>query len=109
MEEIGCLSNRGIQFAPASVVFHTPPATAPKYQVSGSPTTPSIASARPPRNGPICLQRIPLNSFSSIAPDGAGVGDGAVRREAGKRKTETANAIRTRLTERQFGLVIRLK
>src|SRR6266516_4309912 len=30
MEEIGCLSKSGIQFAPPSVVFHTPPATAPK-------------------------------------------------------------------------------
>src|SRR5437764_2812267 len=66
------LSKIGVQFCPASVVFQTPPATPPKYQVSGSPGTPSIASARPPRNGPICRHCIPLKSFSSIAPGGRG-------------------------------------
>src|SRR5438477_1680650 len=69
------LSNSGVQFCPASIVFQTPPATPPKYQVSDSPGTPSIASARPPRNGPICRHCIPLKSFSSIAPGGAGFGD----------------------------------
>src|SRR6266513_3166279 len=66
------LSKIGVQFCPASVVFQTPPATPPKYQVSGSPGTPSIASARPPRNGPTCRHCIPLKSFSSIAPAGSG-------------------------------------
>src|SRR5204863_5712374 len=69
---MSCLSKSGVQFAPPSSVFQTPPATAPKYQVFGSPGTPSIASARPPRNGPICRHRIPLNNFSSIAPGGSG-------------------------------------
>src|SRR5436190_18002940 len=71
MDEMSCLSKSGIQFAPPSIVFHTPPATAPKYQVFGSPGTPSIASARPPRNGPICRHCMPLKSFGSIW--GAGV------------------------------------
>src|SRR6516162_2205920 len=65
--EMSSLSNNGAQFCPPSTVFQTPPATPPKYQVSGSPGTPSIASARPPRNGPICRHCIPLNNFSSIA------------------------------------------
>src|SRR5213595_2247626 len=74
MDEISCLSKSGVQFAPPSSVFQTPPATAPKYQVLGSPGTPSIASARPPRNGPTCRHCIPLKSFSSIAPGGTGFG-----------------------------------
>src|SRR5437016_10258251 len=69
---MSCLSKIGVQFWPPSVVFQTPPATAPKYQVSGSPGTPWIASARPPRNGPICRHCIPLKSFSSIEPGGSG-------------------------------------
>src|SRR5438552_7322214 len=81
MEEMSSLSNTGIQFAPPSVVFQTPPATAPKYHVFGSPKTPSMASARPPRNGPTCRQRMPLNSFGSTCGAGvaeaAGEGDGA--------------------------------
>src|SRR5947199_5402091 len=72
MEEMSCLSKSGAQFAPPSNVFQTPPATAPKYQVFGSPGTPSIARARPPRNGPTCRHCIPLKSFSSIAPGGSG-------------------------------------
>src|SRR6266700_1843355 len=70
------LSNRGVQFCPPSIVFQTPPATPPKYHVSGSPGTPSIASARPPRKGPICRHCIPLNNFSSTVPGGTAVGDG---------------------------------
>src|SRR5947207_6578825 len=66
------LSNSGVQFCPASIVFQTPPATPPKYQVSGSPGTPSIASARPPRNGPTWRHCIPLKSFSSNCAAGAG-------------------------------------
>src|SRR2546430_11854697 len=73
MDEISCLSKSGVQFAPPSTVFQPPPATAPKYQVLGSPGTPSIASARPPRNGPTCRHCIPEKSFGSIC--GAGVGD----------------------------------
>src|SRR5436305_11608326 len=72
MEEISSLSKSGVQFCPASVVFQTPPATPPKYQVSGSPGTPSMASARPPRNGPTCRHSIPLKSFWSSAPGGRG-------------------------------------
>src|SRR4029453_1209557 len=70
---MSCLSKRGVQFAPPSTVFQTPPATAPKYQVFGSPGTPAMAKARPPRNGPTCRHCIPEKSFGSIC--GAGVGD----------------------------------
>src|SRR5437868_8376540 len=76
IEEMSCLSNSGIQFAPPSVVFQTPPATAPKYHVFGSPGTPSIASARPPRNGPTCRHFIPLQSLGSSEPGGSGVAEG---------------------------------
>src|SRR5436853_6606049 len=72
MEEMSALSNKGDQFWPPSIVLQTPPATEPNDQVSGSPGTPSIASARPPRKGPICRHCIPLKSFSSIAPGGSG-------------------------------------
>src|SRR5438105_15635699 len=76
IDEMSSLSKRGDQFCPPSIVFQTPPATPPKYHVSGSPMTPSIVRARPPRNGPICRHCIPLNNFSSIAPGGvAGRGD----------------------------------
>src|ERR1700757_4635735 len=54
------------------MVFQTPPATDPKYQVSGSPGTPVMASARPPLKGPIWRHCIPPKSFSSIAPGGSG-------------------------------------
>src|ERR1700747_3755937 len=72
IDEMSSLSKSGVQFCPASIFFQTPPATPPKYQVSGSPGTPSIASARPPRNGPTWRHRIPLKSFSSIAPGATG-------------------------------------
>src|SRR5215471_11891900 len=74
MDEMSSLSNIGVQFCPPSIVFHTPPATPPKYQLFGSPGTPSIASARPPRNGPTWRHCIPLKSFSSIPPGGLGFG-----------------------------------
>src|SRR6266576_4509442 len=80
MDEMSCLSKSGVQFAPPSSVFQTPPATAPKYQVFGSPSTPSIARARPPRNGPTCRHCIPLKSFSSIAPAGVAVVEGLAAR-----------------------------
>src|SRR5215475_163538 len=54
MEAIFWSSNTGCQVLPALVLFHTPPATPPKYQVLGSPGTPVTATTRPPRNGPIC-------------------------------------------------------
>src|SRR5262249_7937021 len=73
IDEMSSLSNNGVQFCPPSTVFQTPPATPPKYHVSGSPGTPSIASARPPRNGPTCRHCIPLKSFSSIAPGAGGL------------------------------------
>src|SRR5271170_3835721 len=55
----------GFQVTPTSVLFQTPPATAPKYQVLASPGTPVTAATRPPLNGPICLHFIALNSAGS--------------------------------------------
>src|SRR5213080_3067118 len=88
---MSCLSKSGVQFAPPSSVFQTPPATAPKYQVFGSPGTPSMARARPPRNGPTCRHCIPEKSFGSIC--GAGVGD-ALGGGAGAAPTAPVNATR---------------
>src|SRR5690349_19986767 len=41
------------QSAPPLVVFHTPPAQPPKYNVPGSVGCPATATTRPPRCGPI--------------------------------------------------------
>src|ERR1700719_4224763 len=49
----------GFHEAPTSVLFHTPPATPPKYQVPGSPGTPLTATTRPPRKGPIWRHFMP--------------------------------------------------
>src|SRR5579871_17064 len=71
IEAIFCSSKTGFHVAAASVLFHTPPATAPKYHVDGSPGTPVTASTRPPRKGPIWRHFIPDNSdglTSAIAP-----------------------------------------
>src|SRR5205807_4199720 len=73
IDEMSCLSKSGVQFAPPPTFFQAPPATAPKYHVFDSPGTPSLASARPPRNGPTCRHCIPEKTFGSIC--GAGVGD----------------------------------
>ena len=43
----------GAQLLPASVVFHSPPPTAPKYASRGRPLTPATAIERPPRSGPM--------------------------------------------------------
>src|SRR5580704_18905530 len=59
IEAIFWSSNTGFHEAPTSVLFHTPPATAPKYQVLGSPGTPVTATTRPPRNGPIWRHFMP--------------------------------------------------
>ncbi len=72
-----------------------------------TPTKPSIASARPPRDGPICRQRMPLNSLSSIVVDRVGVEEAADRTEAGK--MEIANTRPTSAVTRQLGEFIRLK
>src|SRR5256886_4754488 len=89
MEEMSSLSKSGVQFAPPSAVFQTPPATAPKYQVLGSPGTPSMARARPPRKGPTCRHCIPEKSFGSIC--GAGVGE-ALGDDDGAAPTAPVNA-----------------
>src|SRR5580698_8585113 len=52
MDWVGAASNKGFQVRPLSVVFHTPPLTAPIRKVSGWPGIPVTARVRPPRNGP---------------------------------------------------------
>src|SRR5919109_4250944 len=47
----------GAHVFPASVVFHSPPPTAPKYASRGRPLTPDTAIERPPRAGPMLRQR----------------------------------------------------
>src|SRR5205823_9305415 len=60
-------SNLGFHVAPTSVLFQTPPATPPKYQVVGSPGTPLTATTRPPRNGPICRHFMPPSNAGSMS------------------------------------------
>src|SRR6266550_3101467 len=107
IDEISCLSKSGVQFAPPSSVFQTPPATAPKYQVLGSPGTPSMASARPPRNGPTWRHCIPEKSFGSICGAGVGEalgdGDGAAETtpiSPAKRKTKKEQSPREFMTRK---------
>src|SRR5438132_4512893 len=93
IDEISCVAKSGVQFAPPSTVFQTPPATAPKYQVFGSPGTPSMARARPPRNGPTCRHCIPEKSLGLIC--GAGIGDAfGAGAGAGAAPTAAVNATR---------------
>src|ERR1700686_5334922 len=77
----------GFQEAPTSVLFHTPPATPPKYQVSGSPGTPLTATTRPPRNGPICRHFIPPRSAGLMSGTAAlhnhGISTSATRMATG--------------------------
>src|SRR5438552_5843566 len=109
MEVMSSLSKSGVQFAPPSAVFQTPPATAPKYQVLGSPGTPSIASARPPRKGPTCRHCIPLNNFSSAAPAGVGEGDGAAAKQIEPTRTIAAKIGGTVNRRRSVDVIIRLR
>src|SRR6186997_143681 len=67
-ELVICPSVTGAQLLPASVVFHRPPPTAPKYASRGRPFTPATAIDRPPRSGPIARQR---NDFRSVVSIGA--------------------------------------
>src|SRR5256885_4606591 len=100
MDEMSCLSKSGVQFAPPSSVFQAPPATAPKYQVFGSPGTPSIARARPPRNGPTCRHCIPEKSLGSIW--GVGVGDALGDGDGdGAAQTAPASATKRRAKKEQ--------
>ena len=52
-----CPSVTGGQLSPPSVVFQSPPPTAPKYATLGWPFTPLTAIERPPRSGPMLRQR----------------------------------------------------
>src|SRR5918993_4277163 len=63
----------GSQFSPASVVFQSPPPTAPKYASRGRPFTPLTAMERPPRSGPM-LRHCSCDSSEAVAAAG-GAGD----------------------------------
>ena len=57
----------GAHVSPPSVVFHSPPPTAPKYASFGRPRTPLTAIERPPRSGPIARHLYDFSSALSIA------------------------------------------
>src|SRR3954452_22155898 len=64
---------------PASVVFHTPPATVPMKNVRGSMGSPVTATARPPRKGPTsrhCMPRRIGSDLDPAAESGAGMAAG---------------------------------
>src|SRR6266516_7727846 len=77
--------------------------------MSGSSGMPSMASARPPRNGPICRHCIPLNNFSSVAPAGVGEGDGAAAKQIEPTKIMAAKVGRTVKRRRSVDVIIRLR
>src|SRR5215207_4555423 len=58
----------GVQPWPPSVVFQSPPPTAPKYASLGRPFTPVAAMDRPPRSGPMLRH---LNVLRSAESSGA--------------------------------------
>src|SRR5439155_16118893 len=55
----------GVQLTPPSVVFQSPPPTAPKYASFGRPFTPDTAIDRPPRSGPMLRHLNALKKVSS--------------------------------------------
>src|SRR5882724_11910497 len=55
----------GAHFMPPSIVFQSPPPTAPKYASFGRPLTPDTAIERPPRSGPMARQRKDLRMVES--------------------------------------------
>src|SRR5215213_11623979 len=66
----------GLQLAPPSVVFQSPPPTAPKYASRGRPFTPVAAIERPPRSGPMprhlsVLSRAESSAAAVVAAAGA--------------------------------------
>src|SRR6266404_4761185 len=70
-----------------------------------------MASARPPRNGPICRHCIPLNAFSLIDP--AGVGDvrgvGLAAKILESAKTTAAKNSWAKNRTRKLDVIIRLR
>ena len=66
-----CSCASGVQLAPASVDFHTPPATPPAYMTFGLPGSMMSARVRPPWfEGPR------FDHVVSAAPGSAAVGSG---------------------------------
>ena len=57
----------GAHVSPPSVVFHSPPPTAPKYASFGRPRTPLDAIDLPPRSGPMLRHLYPAISVESAA------------------------------------------
>src|SRR5258708_13454251 len=70
-ELVSCPSVTGAHFAPPSVVFQSPPPTAPKYASLGRPLAPETAIDRPPRSGPTLRHLNALTSAGSSAPSAA--------------------------------------
>src|SRR5689334_13163677 len=59
----------GVHVIPPSVVFQSPPPTAPKYASFGRPFTPLTAIDRPPRSGPILRHLYDLRIAESSGAD----------------------------------------
>src|SRR6266403_4993789 len=68
-----------------------------------------MASARPPRKGPIWRHCIALKSFSSIAPVGVGEGDRVAAREAEQMTAEPAKIAWAVRRNRSVDIIIRLR
>src|SRR5258708_17915558 len=68
-----------------------------------------MASARPPRKGPIWRHCIALKSFSSIAPAGVGEGDAVTARDTERMKTTPAKIAWAVKRKRNVGIIIRLR
>src|SRR3954452_3850639 len=67
----------GAHASPPSVVFQSPPPTAPKYASRGRPLTPDTAIERPPRSGPMLRHCIVFKTSGSMLDAAAAVTAGA--------------------------------
>src|SRR3954470_21033046 len=76
-ELLSCPSVTGVQVNPLSVVFQSPPPTAPKYASFGRPLTPLTAMERPPRSGPTLRHRYDAKNASGDAGSTARATGGA--------------------------------
>src|SRR3954469_15385517 len=70
-ELLSCPSVTGVHVSPLSIVFQSPPPTAPKYASFGRPLTPLTAIDRPPRSGPTLRHLYELKNADSDAGSGA--------------------------------------
>src|SRR6185436_6971288 len=82
----------GAQVSPASVVFHSPPPTAPKYPSFGRPLTPVTAIDRPPRSGPMLRHCSALSTTGSTLDEPPDCARSAAVRSGSEGANTVANA-----------------